>query len=619
MIYLTVENLTKSYGDIELFENISFGISKNQKVALIARNGAGKTSLLNILSGKDSADSGQIIFRNDITVGFLEQNPILNESLTIIEQVFSSPSKILTTIKLYEDALESQNHEQLHDLIEQMNMLKAWDYEVKVKQILAELKIDHFHQIINTLSGGQKKRIALANVLINEPDILIMDEPTNPLDLEMIEWLEDYLSKTRITLLIVTHDRYFLENVCNEVLELDEQKIFSYKGNYSYFLEKREERLHNHNTVVDKARNLLVKELDWMRRMPKARSTKAKARIDSFYTLEKVASQKTFQQEMDINVKTERLGNKILDIKSLNKKFDNITILKDFSYVFKRFEKVGIIGKNGTGKTTFLNLITGLEKQDRGKFEVGETVVFGYYKQEGLQFKDDDRVIDIVKNIAEVITLGDGKKFTASQFLNHFLFTHKMQHSPVAKLSGGEKRRLYLLTVLMCNPNFLILDEPTNDLDIIALNVLEDYLKNFSGCLIIVSHDRYFMDKVVDHLFVFEGNGVVTDFPGNYTQYRNSPKYNKQVKKLPTEIKSEVKRPTKEKPRKHSFKEKLEYDQLEKDISLLETEKKEIELQLNSGTLSSPELNELSKQYVEIETLLEQKMERWLELAEIGE
>ena len=619
MIYLTVENLTKSYGDIELFENISFGISKNQKVALIARNGAGKTSLLNILSGKDSADSGQIIFRNDITVGFLEQNPILNESLTIIEQVFSSPSKILTTIKLYEDALESQNHEQLHDLIEQMNMLKAWDYEVKVKQILAELKIDHFHQIINTLSGGQKKRIALANVLINEPDILIMDEPTNHLDLEMIEWLEDYLSKTRITLLIVTHDRYFLENVCNEVLELDEQKIFSYKGNYSYFLEKREERLHNHNTVVDKARNLLVKELDWMRRMPKARSTKAKARIDSFYTLEKVASQKTFQQEMDINVKTERLGNKILDIKSLNKKFDNITILKDFSYVFKRFEKVGIIGKNGTGKTTFLNLITGLEKQDRGKFEVGETVVFGYYKQEGLQFKDDDRVIDIVKNIAEVITLGDGKKFTASQFLNHFLFTHKMQHSPVAKLSGGEKRRLYLLTVLMCNPNFLILDEPTNDLDIIALNVLEDYLKNFSGCLIIVSHDRYFMDKVVDHLFVFEGNGVVTDFPGNYTQYRNSPKYNKQVKKLPTEIKSEVKRPTKEKPRKHSFKEKLEYDQLEKDISLLETEKKEIELQLNSGTLSSPELNELSKQYVEIETLLEQKMERWLELAEIGE
>ena len=619
MIYLTVENLTKSYGDIELFENISFGISKNQKVALIARNGAGKTSLLNILSGKDSADSGQIIFRNDITVGFLEQNPILNESLTIIEQVFSSPSKILTTIKLYEDALESQNHEQLHDLIEQMNMLKAWDYEVKVKQILAELKIDHFHQIINTLSGGQKKRIALANVLINEPDILIMDEPTNHLDLEMIEWLEDYLSKTRITLLIVTHDRYFLENVCNEVLELDEQKIFSYKGNYSYFLEKREERLHNHNTVVDKARNLLVKELDWMRRMPKARSTKAKARIDSFYTLEKVASQKTFQQEMDINVKTERLGNKILDIKSLNKKFDNITILKDFSYVFKRFEKVGIIGKNGTGKTTFLNLITGLEKQDRGKFEVGETVVFGYYKQEGLQFKDDDRVIDIVKNIAEVITLGDGKKFTASQFLNHFLFTHKMQHSPVAKLSGGEKRRLYLLTVLMCHPNFLILDEPTNVLDIIALNVLEDYLKNFSGCLIIVSHDRYFMDKVVDHLFVFEGNGVVTDFPGNYTQYRNSPKYNKQVKKLPTEIKSEVKRPTKEKPRKHSFKEKLEYDQLEKDISLLETEKKEIELQLNSGTLSSPELNELSKQYVEIETLLEQKMERWLELAEIGE
>jgi len=619
LIYLTVENLTKSYGDIELFENISFGISKNQKVALIARNGAGKTSLLNILSGKDSADSGQIIFRNGITVGFLEQNPILNESLTIIEQVFSSPSKILTTIKLYEDALESQNHEQLHDLIEQMNMLKAWDYEVKVKQILAELKIDHFHQIINTLSGGQKKRIALANVLINEPDILIMDEPTNHLDLEMIEWLEEYLSKTRITLLIVTHDRYFLENVCNEVLELDEQKIFSYKGNYSYFLEKREERLHNHNTVVDKARNLLVKELDWMRRMPKARSTKAKARIDSFYTLEKVASQKTFQQEMEINVKTERLGNKILDIKSLNKKFDNITILKDFSYVFKRFEKVGIIGKNGTGKTTFLNLITGLEKQDRGKFEVGETVVFGYYKQEGLQFKDEDRVIDIVKNIAEVITLGDGKKFTASQFLNHFLFSHKMQHSPVAKLSGGEKRRLYLLTVLMCNPNFLILDEPTNDLDIIALNVLEDYLKNFSGCLIIVSHDRYFMDKVVDHLFVFEGNGVVTDFPGNYTQYRNSPKYNKQVKKLPTEIKSEVKRPTKEKPRKHSFKEKLEYDQLEKDISLLETEKKEIELQLNSGTLSSTELNELSKRYVEIETLLEKKMERWLELAEIGE
>ena len=585
-------------------------------MALIAKNGAGKTSLLNILSGKDTADSGQITFRNNITVGFLEQNPVLDESLTVIEQVFSSSSKIVTTIRLYEEAMENQDHEQLHDLIEQMNMLKAWDFEVKVKQILSELKVDHFHQVISTLSGGQKKRIALANVLINKPDILIFDEPTNHLDLEMIEWLEEFLKQTKITLLMVTHDRYFMENICDEILELDDLQIFNYKGNYSYFLEKREERLHNHNTVVDKARNLLIKELEWMRRMPKARTTKAKARIDSFYEIEEVASQKRYQQQMDINIKTERLGNKILDIKTLNKKFGDITILKDYSYIFKRYEKVGIIGKNGSGKTTFLNLITGNEKPDRGRFEVGETVVFGYYKQEGLQFKDDDRVIDIVKNIAEVITLGDGKKLTASQFLNHFLFTHEMQHSPVAKLSGGEKRRLYLLTVLMCNSNFLILDEPTNDLDILALNVLEDYLKNFSGCLIIVSHDRYFMDKVVDHLFVFEGNGVIKDFPGNYTQYRQSIKSFKPTRKNIVEQKKVTEKSTKEKPYKFSFKEKQEYENLEKNILKLEEEKKEIEQALNSGILSSAELNEKSKRYVEIETLIEQKTLRWMELAE---
>ncbi len=619
MVYLLAENLTKSYGDLVLFENISFSIYKDRKVALIARNGTGKTSLLNILSGIDTPDSGKIIFRNDISVGILEQNPILDESLTVIEQVFRSSSKIVEVIRRYEEAMENQDHEQLDSLIEEMNRLKAWDFEVKVKQILAELKIEHFHQSIATLSGGQKKRIALANVLINEPDILILDEPTNHLDLEMIEWLEEYLLQSRITLLMVTHDRYFLENVCDEIIEIDDLQLYNYKGNYSYFLEKREERLHNQNTVIDKARNLLVKELDWMRRMPKARSTKAKARISSFYELEEVATRKKGQQQMEIKVKTGRLGNKILDIKGLSKKFDNIIILKDFHYVFKRYEKLGIIGKNGSGKSTFLNMITGIEKPDKGKFEVGETVVFGYYKQDGLQFKENERVIDIVKNIAEVIMLGDGRKFTASQFLNHFLFTHKMQHSFVEKLSGGEKRRLYLLTVLMQNPNFLILDEPTNDLDIMTLNVLEDYLKNFAGCLIIVSHDRYFMDKVVDHLFVFEGNGQIKDYPGSYTQYREKIKHKVTAAKKTEKLKEPVEKSIGDKQRKLSYKQKIEFDQLEKEIFQLEQEKTLTEQLLNSGTLSSTELNEKSKRYVEIGLLIDDKTNRWIELSELSE
>lgn len=519
--FLQVNNLSKRFGEQLLFENLSFGIGKNQKVALIAKNGMGKSTMLKIIAGKEIADAGTIIFRNDITVGYLEQDPQLEPENNVFEEVFNSDSPLLKAIRNYEEAVTNNDSEAIEELIPQMDALAAWDYETQVKQILSELKINKYNQRIKELSGGQKKRVGLAKILISNPDFLILDEPTNHLDVEMTEWLESYLEKSKVTLLMVTHDRYFLDRVCDLIIEIDDFGLYAYNGNYSYYLEKREERIDARNASIDKAKNLLRTEQEWMRRMPQARSHKAQYRIDNFYKLKEVADQHTEQQQLELDIRGKRLGKKILELEHVDKSYGDLCILKDFSYKFVRGEKIGIIGKNGIGKSTFLNIITQTTKPDSGQIEIGETVVYGYYKQSGITFKENDRPIDIVKNISEKIDLGNGRIMSASQFLEYFLFSDKLQYSPVYKLSGGEKRRLYLLTVLMGNPNFLILDEPTNDLDIVTLNVLEEYLKAFQGCLIIVSHDRFFTDKVVDRVFAFEGNGIVKDFPGNYTQYKN--------------------------------------------------------------------------------------------------
>ncbi len=621
MNYLQAENVSKSYGDIVLFRDLSLSLHKDDRVAIIAKNGAGKTTLLNIISGNDSSDSGQVVFRNGITFGYLCQNPIFNESLTVLETVFQSPGEMLNVIREYEKAVTTNDMALIQQASDKMESLNAWTYESTIKSILTELKITDFNEIIFHLSGGQKKRVALANLLICNPDILLMDEPTNHLDLEMIEWLEEYLCKTNLTLLMVTHDRYFLDNVCTQILELDNKQLYQYKGNYSYFLEKREERMSNFNAEVDKARNLMRKELDWVRRMPKARGTKAKYRVEAFYDLEEKANQKIFDKQVSLNVKTTRLGSKILDIYSLYKSFGEIKILEDFNHIFKPFEKVGVIGKNGTGKSTFLNMITGLEKFDSGRIELGETVVFGYYKQEGIMIDEEKRVIDVAKEIAEVVVLGDGSKMSVSQFLNYFLFPPERQFTPVAKLSGGELRRLYLMTVLMKNPNFLILDEPTNDLDIYTLNVLEDFLLGFRGCLLIVSHDRFFMDKLVEHMFVFDGDGKVKDFPGNYHDYSTKHKLEgngaKRLQTARTSIVDNSMKYSKDKVQKLSFKEKTELEAIEKEISSLETEKLEIETIMNSGLLYGTDLIEKSKRMSQILSEIDTKTMRWIELSEI--
>jgi len=615
--YIQAENISKSFGNLLLFENISFSIHKNQKLALIAKNGAGKTSLLNILAGKDTADNGKITLKNDITIGYLEQDPYVDDNKTVLEEVFTSSNKIVNTIKDYNNAIKNDDKELLQTVMEQMDSLNAWDYEVKVKQILAELKITEYDVKIGQLSGGQKKRVALANVLINKPDILILDEPTNHLDLDMIEWLENFLMNMKSSLLMVTHDRYFLDCVCSDIIELDDKKMYHYKGNYSYFLEKRDARIHNFNSEVDKARNILKRELVWMNTSPRARTTKSKSRIEAFYDIESAAAFKKRDVKVKIDVNSARLGKKVLVLNYINKSFGDNVILKDFNYTFSKNEKIGIIGKNGTGKTTLLNIITQDLKHDSGKYELGETVVFGYYRQEIMKFKPEHRVIDVIKEIAEVVTLGDGKKFSASQFLQYFLFTPEMQYTKVEKLSGGEKRRLYLMTVLMQNPNFLILDEPTNDLDILTLNVLEDYLMNFPGCLLIVSHDRYFMDKIVEHVFVFDGNGVVKDFPGNYSIYRN--KKNKMLKSNTT---NKIKADKPEKPKqitgRLSYIEKYEMEQIEKKLKILEKQKTELELLINSGTLNSKELIEKSQEFGSTINTIENKELRWLELSEKG-
>lgn len=616
--YLQVENLTKSFGDLVLFEQISFGIAEGQRIGLIAKNGSGKTTLLNILSGKEGYDEGKITFRKDLRVGYLEQSPYYPEDLTVMEACFYHGNSTVQLIKEYERCMETPGNPGLEDLLARMEHEKAWDYERKAKQILSQLKIRDFDQPIRQLSGGQLKRVALANVLITEPDLLILDEPTNHLDLDMTEWLEEYLNQGSLSLLMVTHDRYFLDRVCSEIIEIDNKQIYSYKGNYSYYLEKRQERIDATNAEIARANNLYRTELEWMRRMPQARGHKARYREEAFYDLEKVAKQRMYDHQVQLDVKAAYIGSKIFEADHLYKGFGDLKILEDFSYIFSRYEKMGIVGNNGTGKSTFIKILMGLEKPDKGTLDIGETVRFGYYSQEGLQFDEQMKVIDVITDIAEVIELGNGKRLTASQFLQHFLFTPETQHSYVYKLSGGERRRLYLCTVLMRNPNFLVLDEPTNDLDIVTLQVLEEYLQNFKGCVIVVSHDRYFMDKVVDHLLVFKGQGDIRDFPGNYSNYREwklaKAEHDKEAAKPKEEKTQKVRMNDK---RKLTYKEKQEFEQLEKDIAGLEAEKKGIEEALCSGTLSVEELTEKSKRLPELENELDEKTMRWLELSEI--
>ena len=616
--YLQVEDLTKSFGELLLFEKISFGIAQGQRVGLIAKNGSGKTTLLNILAGREGYDEGRITYRNDIRVGYLEQGPHYPEDLSVIEACFYHGNAVVDLIREYEKCMETPGNPGLDRLLAQMEQEKAWDYERKAKQILSQLKIHDFSQKVKFLSGGQLKRVALANVLITEPDFLILDEPTNHLDLDMVEWLEEYLGRNSVTLLMVTHDRYFLDRVCSEIIEIDNRQIYGYKGNYSYYLEKRQERIDATNAEIARANNLYRTELEWMRRMPQARGHKARYREEAFYDLEKVARQRTYDASVKLDVKASYIGSKIFEAEHLCKSFGDLKILDDFSYIFSRYEKMGIVGNNGTGKSTFIKILMGIEKPDSGKLEIGETVRFGYYSQDGLKFDEQMKVIDVVTDIAEVIELGNGKRLTASQFLQHFLFTPETQHSYVYKLSGGEKRRLYLCTVLMRNPNFLVLDEPTNDLDIVTLQVLEEYLQNFKGCVIVVSHDRYFMDKVVDHLLVFNGQGDIRDFPGNYSDYREWKEAKAEHDKAAEKPKEEkVKYVRQDTRRRMTFKEKREFEQLEKEIAELEAEKKAIEDALCSGTLGVDELTEKSKRLPLLNDELDEKSMRWLELSEI--
>lgn len=616
--YLQVDNLTKSFGDLLLFEHISFGITEGQHVGLIAENGRGKTTLLNIITGKEGYDGGNIVFKNDLRVGYLQQSPNYPDGLTVLEACFFHGNKLVNLVKDYERCLDTPDNPGLSDLLNRMDVENAWDYEQRAKQILSQLKIHNYDQPVNQLSGGMLKRVSLANVLLSDPDFLILDEPTNHLDIDMTEWLEGYLKRAKLSLLMVTHDRYFLDRVCTEIYEIDNEQVYQYKGNYSYYLEKRQERIDAKNTEIAHATNLYRTELEWMRRMPQARAHKARYRQDAFHDLEKVAKQLIHSDNVRLEMNGSYIGKKIFESDHLYKSFGDVKILDDFSYVFTRYEKMGIVGNNGTGKSTFIKILMGLIKPDSGKLEIGETVRFGYYSQDGLQFDDQKKVIDIVQDIAEVIDMGNGSKLTASQFLQHFLFTPEKQHSFVYKLSGGERRRLYLCTVLMRNPNFLVLDEPTNDLDIVTLNVLEDYLQHFSGCLIVVSHDRYFMDKVAEHLLIFNGQGDIRDFPGNYSDYRNwrndKMKKEKEVEKPKEEKNARVRLNQK---RKLSFVEKREFEQLENDISGLEAEKVQLEKELCSGMLGVDELTEKSKRLPIITNTIDEKTLRWMELSEI--
>lgn len=615
MNYLSVENISKSYGEKQLFSNVTFGIEKGQKVAFIAKNGSGKTTLLNILAGLESQDGGYVTFRKGLNVTFLKQAQNFEDGKKISDIIFSSGNEVIQVINRYNEALKnSDDQEKYQEAFEEMNHHNAWEKEVLIQEILSKLKLSELSQAVELMSGGQQKRIALAQVLIEEPEFLILDEPTNHLDIEMIEWLENYLSKQNITLFMVTHDRYFLDAVCNEIIELDQNQIFRYKGNYTYFLEKRAHRYEVQQASIDKARNTLRKELEWMRRQPKARGTKAKSRVDAFYDTKKVAHKKIDEKSIELEVRSQRLGTKIIELHGISKSFNELKILENFTYTFKRKEKIGIVGENGSGKSTFLNILTQSEPYDKGKVVVGETIRFGHYKQEGIQFKDDKRVIDAVKDIAEYIPLAKGKSISAAQLLERFLFDRKMHHQYIKKLSGGEKRRLYLLTILMSNPNFLILDEPTNDLDIFTINALEEYLEIYDGCVLVVSHDRYFMNKLVDHTFVFEGNGAVVDIIGNYEDYRAYKKQKIQNKKVLNE-ESKAKENIKEKT-KLSYKEKLEFEKIEKELEELELEKDQLTNDISNPNLSLDQITEIGASLEKTIAEIEEKTNRWLELAE---
>ncbi|WP_300438601.1 ABC-F family ATP-binding cassette domain-containing protein [Christiangramia sp.] len=620
MNYLSVENIAKSYGERGLFENISFGINKDQKVGFVAKNGTGKTSLLNILAGTDSPDEGQVIYRNDIRVAFLSQEPDLDPELTIEQSIFTSENPTLKVVEQYEKALlNPEDGDTLQKAMDSMEANNAWDFETEFKQILFKLNLEDLQAVVKNLSGGQKKRLALARMLLKKPDFIILDEPTNHLDLDMIEWLEEYFKKQDFTIFMVTHDRYFLERVCNEIIELEDGKLYTYKGNYSYYLDKKEERHQLEATNTDKAQQLYKKELDWMRRQPKARTTKSKSRIEDFHEIKHRASQRRQDHKVQLELNMERLGSKIVEIHNISKELGGKQLMKNFSYTFQKGERLGIIGKNGTGKSTFLNMLTGNMKPDTGKIVIGETVKFGYYTQKGIKIKPGQKVVEVIKEFGDYIPLKKGRQISAEQLLERFLFSRKKQYDFVEKLSGGEKKRLYLCTVLIQNPNFLILDEPTNDLDVLTLNVLENFLMDFPGCIIVVSHDRYFMDKITDHLFVFEGNAEVTDFPGNYTDYREyeaskpktekSSSENSESKKEQKEYKSSSSGPS------LSYNEKKEYSKLEKEIAKLEKKKEEIQ-QKFLEELDGDEIAENSMKLKEIENEIESKTERWFELME---
>ncbi len=616
MNYLNVENISKSYGELVLFQDLSFSIHKDQKIAFVAKNGSGKTSILNILSGKDSPDEGQIVIRKGLRLAFLDQEPVLDQKLTVEETIFASDIPILKTIEAYENALKNPEDSEAYQLaFEAMDRDNAWEFETQYQQTLSKLKLDDLTLKVNTLSGGQKKRLALAQVLLSKPDILILDEPTNHLDLEMIEWLEDYFAKTQQTLFMVTHDRYFLERVCNEIIELDQGELHTYKGNYSYYLEKKEARIENQATEVGKAKQLFKKELDWMRRQPKARTTKSKSRIDDFFEIKAKAHKRRNDHQVQLEINMERLGSKIIEFHNVSKAFKDKTILNGFDYTFKKGERIGIIGKNGTGKSTFLNLLTQSLQPDGGKVVIGETVKIGYYTQGGIKAKPGQKVIDVIKEYGDYIPLAKGRQISAQQLLERFLFNRKKQWDFVEKLSGGEQKRLYLCTVLIQNPNVLILDEPTNDLDIVTLNVLENFLMDFPGVLLVVSHDRYFMDKIVDHMFVFKGNGVVDDFPGNYSDFRAyDSSQPKQIEK--SEKTDNLKAVKKNEANKLSYNEQKEYKNIESKIRSLELDKKALEAKFNNPELSQDDINKLSKELQVIIDIIEEKEMRWFELSE---